>query len=100
MKTYNLAEAASLLGVDSSTLRRWRAAAGGAGARGPADRRRVWLSRAELAALARAHGRVLLDAASGADVAELAALAADLAREVAGLRARVVALEKIVYANR
>lgn len=100
MKTYNLAEAAALLGVDASTLRRWRASAGGAGSRGPADRRRVWLSRAELAALARAHGRVLLDAAApGGDVVELAALAADLAREIADLRARVAALESAISAS-
>jgi hypothetical protein len=89
MKIYNLVESAQLLGVDPATLRRWRAAAGGAGLRGSADGRRVWLSRVELAALARAHGRVLLDAAPGADFAELA-------REVAELRARVAALEVIV----
>ena len=90
MKTYSLAEAAALLGVDPATLRRWRVAAGGVGVRGPADRRRVWLSRAELAGLARAHGRVLVDAsAPTADVAELA-------REVVDLRARVAALERVV----
>ena len=93
MKTYNLAEAAALLGVDPATLRRWRAAAGGAGARGSADGRRVWLSRVELAVLARAHGRVLVDSALGADVAELA-------REILELRARVAALERIVCAGK
>lgn len=89
MRKYNLVEAAQLLGVSLATLRRWRAAAGGAGARGTADGRRVWLSRAELVELARAHGRVLVDAApggSGADVAELA-------REVEQLRARIETLE-------
>lgn len=88
MKTYNLSEAAALLGVSVVTLRRWRAAAGGAGERGTADRRRVWLSRAELAGLARAHGRLLVDlgAPGGVDVSELV-------REVAQLRARVSELE-------
>lgn len=89
MKRYSLAEAAALLGVDPATLRRWRVAAGGVGVRGPADRRRVWLTRVELAGLARAHGRVLVDVAPGGDVAELA-------REVVDLRARVAALERVV----
>ena len=89
MKTYSLAEAAALLGVDPATLRRWRAAVGDVGVRGPADRRRVWLTRVELAGLARAHGRVLVDVAPGGDVAELA-------REVVDLRARVAALERVV----
>lgn len=89
MKLYNLAEAAALLSVDPATFRRWRAAAGGVGARGPADRRRVWLSRSELVGLARAHGRVLVACDPGAEVAELA-------REVVDLRARVAALERVV----
>lgn len=86
MKTYNLAEAAALLGVSLATLRRWRAAAGGAGARGSADGRRVWLTRAELVEMARAHGRLLVDA-HGAEVDALT-------REVAQLRARVEVLER------
>ena len=86
MRKYNLIESAQLLGVSLSTLRRWRIAAGGAGARGAADGRRVWLSRAELVDMARGHGRVVLDSAPGADVAALAA-------EVETLRARVETLE-------
>ena len=79
MRTYNLVEAAALLGVSLPTLRRWRVAAGGAGARGSADGRRVWLTRADLVAMARAHGCVLLDTAPGAgDVVELAARVAEL----------------------
>lgn len=93
MRTYNLTESAALLGVHVATLRRWRVAAGGIGGRGTADRRRAWLSRAELAALARAHGRVLVDVAPGGDVAELV-------REVVDLQARVAALESVVSGGR
>lgn len=74
-----MTEAAALLGVSLPTLRRWRMAAGGAGARGFADGRRVWLTRADLVDMARAHGCVLLDTAPGAvDVVELAARVAEL----------------------
>lgn len=90
MRTYNLTEASALLGISPATLRRWRASVGGVGARGPADRRRAWLTRADLAELARAHGRVLVDAALGGGGGDLA----ELAREVAELRARVAALEE------
>ena len=87
MKTYNLTEAAALLGVHVDTLLRWRRRLGGVGARGSAAGRRVWLTRADLARLARAHGRVLVD--DGADVDFV-----ELPREVAELRARVAELEQ------
>jgi hypothetical protein len=45
-----------------------------------------------LLALARAHGRVLVDVAPDRDVVELA-------REVVELRARVAALESVVFAR-
>jgi len=96
MRTYSLPESASLLGVDLATLRRWRAAAGGLGERGPADRRRAWLTRAELAALARAHGRLLVNMSPG-EVAELAREVAQLRVEVAELRQQVQALEKSIH---
>jgi hypothetical protein len=99
MRTYNLVEAAALLGVSLVTLRRWRVAAAadsgsdGVGSRGSADLRRVWLTRADVVALARAHGRVLVESAApgdgGNDVATLL-------RDVADLRARVVALERLL----
>lgn len=91
MRTYNLAEAATLLEVSLSTLRRWRARkpAGRVGAHGQGDRRRVWLTRAELLGLARAHGKVLVTSPGDGDVAELA-------RDVAELRARVEVLERAV----
>lgn len=89
MRKYNLVEAAQLLGVSLATLRRWRVAAGGAGSRGTADGRRVWLSRAELVELARQHGCVLVDAAPGG----LGSDVAELAREVEQLRARIETLE-------
>ena len=88
MKIYNLAEAAALLGISLDTLRRWRLAAGGVGARGSTDGRRVWLSRAEVAALARAHGRVLIDSYGPG------APGGDVVAEVAALRARVADLER------
>lgn len=94
MKTYNLVEAAQLLGVSLPTLRRWRRSAGGVGARGTADGRRVWLTRADLVVLAREHGCVLLDAgAPCADVVELACEVAALRLVVGDLRGRVVELE-------
>ncbi len=90
MKRYTLPRAAWLLGIDLSTLWRWRHAAR-MDSFPPGQR--AFLTRAQVAQLARAHGRILIDdERQGARHPSLEDRVAALEREVEELRGCVESL--------
>jgi DNA-binding transcriptional MerR regulator len=96
MRRYSIKESAQLLGVSRDTLRRWKFEADLPGVRGISDRRRTWLTRPELATLARLHDRVLVVSTSmqeiGTTFEEIKEAIHQLQQNVTSLTVRVRAL--------